>query len=90
MYTITYEDDELSYLRQENWTALAMREMMKFEQEILHAMSNGWDGREPDICIANNGTFECKPVEPNWNTWGSLFYSIIVITTIGKIIVILF
>lgn len=45
-----------------------------FEAKLLKAMKeDGWDGYPP-----GNGT------KPQWTFSGSLFYSIIVITTIGK------
>eukprot|EP00090_Calanus_glacialis_P025224 TRINITY_DN39328_c0_g1_i1.p1 TRINITY_DN39328_c0_g1~~TRINITY_DN39328_c0_g1_i1.p1 ORF type:complete len:176 (-),score=33.98 TRINITY_DN39328_c0_g1_i1:47-574(-) len=58
-------------LREENWTADVMAEMKKFEKEIVTAMKvKGWDGHE-DL------------EKRKWTFPGSLFYSIVLISTIG-------
>ena len=54
-----------------NWTRLVEVEMRKFEKSILHAMKvQGWDGSE-DL------------TKRRWTFPGSLFYSIVLISTIG-------
>lgn len=59
-------------LRQENWTREVKEYLKAFETDLLSAMKkDGWDGTETD-----NVT--------QWTFTGALFYSIIVITTIGK------
>ncbi|CRK91726.1 CLUMA_CG005361, isoform A [Clunio marinus] len=61
------------YLEKEDWTSDAIKKLQDFETSILKAMKEeGWDGYEPD---AN---------KTQWTFTGSLFYSIIVITTIGE------
>ncbi|KAJ1524017.1 hypothetical protein ONE63_010560 [Megalurothrips usitatus] len=59
-------------LRQDNWTLEAIERLKIFEQELLWAMrSQGWDGIEDASKL-------------QWTFLGALFYSIIVITTIGE------
>ncbi|XP_055627642.1 uncharacterized protein LOC129769404 [Toxorhynchites rutilus septentrionalis] len=58
-------------LHQHNWTEAAVLHLQSFEKEILTAMKkDGWDGIEDVDQI-------------QWTFFGALFYSIIVITTIG-------
>jgi hypothetical protein len=59
-------------LKSENWTKLAVERLRKFEIELVNAMrKDGWDGNE-------------DPNEVQWSFAGALFYSIILITTIGE------
>lgn len=56
----------------DNFTDGAVIYLKGFEKALLDAMTkDGWDGKE-------------DPSEVQWTFTGSLFYSIIVITTIGK------
>lgn len=65
---------EVSYLQEDNWTDNAWHELLTFEEKILDAMkTGGWDGVE-------------NPDRLQWTRMGALFYSIIVITTIGELI----
>merc|ERR1711892_17708 len=58
-------------LREENWTSDVLVEMKKFEKEIVHAMKvKGWDGHE-------------ELDKRKWTFPGSLFYSVVLISTIG-------
>lgn len=67
----TYTQD-LDFLMKENWTNHASEQLADFEKNILEAMkTGGWDGVE-------------NPERLQWTRMGALFYSIIVITTIGK------
>ena len=58
-------------LREDNWTSRVELEMKKFEKEIIKAMKvRGWDGSEDENKM-------------KWTFPGSLFYSIVLISTIG-------
>ena len=62
----------MSVLIQENWTLSVTSRLEKFEKRLIESMKKeGWDGNE-DL---NN---------VQWTIPGALFYSIILITTIGK------
>ncbi|EEB16253.1 conserved hypothetical protein, partial [Pediculus humanus corporis] len=64
-------------LRQENWTKEVKEYLKEFETDLLTAMKKeGWDGTEDEEVT-------------QWTFAGALFYSIIVITTIGKFIIII-
>lgn len=64
--------DNVSVLNESDWIADVKKDLANFEKQILTVMkSDGWDGDE-DI------------TKSQWTFAGSLFYSIIVITTIGK------
>jgi hypothetical protein len=59
-------------LIESNWTASVSDRLKAFEQDLLRSMkSDGWDGSEEENTV-------------QWSFAGALFYSIIVITTIGK------
>lgn len=59
-------------LRQENWTREVKEYLKNFETDLLTAMKkDGWDGTEEQVVT-------------QWTFAGALFYSIIVITTIGE------
>lgn len=59
-------------LKEDTWTAKVGDRLKVFEQELLRSMkSDGWDGTEDENVV-------------QWSFAGALFYSIIVITTIGK------
>lgn len=61
-----------TYLHENNWTKYASKKLLDFENDILKTMKrDGWDGVE-------------NPERLQWTRMGALFYSIIVITTIGK------
>ncbi|KAG8253165.1 hypothetical protein J6590_040824 [Homalodisca vitripennis] len=58
-------------LRQDNWTGTVINRLRAFESELVVAMRlKGWDGSEDLNSL-------------QWTFHGALFYSIIVITTIG-------
>ncbi|XP_077299567.1 potassium two pore domain channel subfamily K member galene isoform X2 [Arctopsyche grandis] len=58
-------------LHQDNWTNTVTVKLRDFEKDILEAMrQKGWDGNE-------------DPESIQWTFAGALFFSIIVITTIG-------
>ncbi|XP_015429617.1 PREDICTED: uncharacterized protein LOC107186298 [Dufourea novaeangliae] len=62
---------EVEVLIRENWTDKALRELKGFENNLVWMMEKeGWDGREGEDDI-------------QWTFAGALFYSIVVITTIG-------
>ncbi|XP_057664215.1 uncharacterized protein LOC130898746 isoform X1 [Diorhabda carinulata] len=62
---------EMRALDQKNFTKGAMKYLMAFEHSLLDKMNKeGWDGEE-------------DPDKVQWTRTGALFYSIIVITTIG-------
>jgi hypothetical protein len=59
-------------LKEDTWTAKVRDRLKAFEQDLLRSMkSDGWDGTEDESAV-------------QWSFAGALFYSIIVITTIGK------
>ncbi|XP_059620713.1 uncharacterized protein LOC132264500 [Phlebotomus argentipes] len=61
----------IAVLHQENWTMTMEYKLLEFERELLEAMkAKGWDGNEDEK-------------QMQWTFAGALFYSIIVITTIG-------
>ncbi|XP_076761613.1 potassium two pore domain channel subfamily K member galene isoform X2 [Xylocopa sonorina] len=62
---------EVEVLIRENWTDKALRELKSFENNLVWMMEKeGWDGSEGEDDI-------------QWTFAGALFYSIVVITTIG-------
>ncbi|XP_050491719.1 uncharacterized protein LOC126874109 isoform X1 [Bombus huntii] len=62
---------EVEVLIRENWTDKALRELKSFENNLVCMMEKeGWDGSEGEDDI-------------QWTFAGALFYSIVVITTIG-------
>lgn len=63
---------DLKMLEKDNWTAMARGQLEEFEKQLIEAMkTKGWDGSEDDQ-------------HQQWTFAGALFYSIVVITTIGK------
>jgi hypothetical protein len=59
-------------LKEDAWTGKVRDKLKAFEQDLLRSMkSDGWDGTEDESVV-------------QWSFAGALFYSIIVITTIGK------
>jgi len=59
-------------LKEDEWTGKVRDKLKAFEQDLLRSMkSDGWDGTEEETVV-------------QWSFAGALFYSIIVITTIGK------
>lgn len=62
----------VDYLSENEWTEHAKHKLLDFEKDILDKMKiDGWDGVE-------------NPDKQQWTRMGALFYSIIVITTIGN------
>ncbi|XP_076231226.1 potassium two pore domain channel subfamily K member galene [Calliopsis andreniformis] len=62
---------DVEVLIRENWTDKAISELKNFENNLIWMMEKeGWDGREGEDDI-------------QWTFAGALFYSIVVITTIG-------
>lgn len=67
-----FTQEKVEYLKEDEWTGNATKKLIDFENKILEAMNiQGWDGIE-------------DPNRLQWTRMGALFYSIIVITTIGK------
>lgn len=82
----------LEVLKEENWTGLVEAEMKRFEKEIIHAMkARGWDGSEDltkqrwiqSLQISNGVMVNQTIYFTRWTFPGSLFYSIVLISTIG-------
>ncbi|XP_043209402.1 potassium channel subfamily K member 18-like [Amphibalanus amphitrite] len=68
IWSLTQEQD---LLHEYNWTAMVGRQLKEFEKQLIEAMkTKGWDGSEDDE-------------HQQWTFAGALFYSIVVITTIG-------
>lgn len=64
--------DDAIVLRESDWMANVSKHLANFEKQIMTAIkTDGWDGDE-DL------------LKSQWTFAGSLFYSIIVITTIGE------
>jgi hypothetical protein len=62
----------MEVLSQDNWTSEVTNELRKFEKSLIIALKEkGWDGNEAEDTVT-------------WTFAGGLFYSITVITTIGK------
>ncbi|GIX95132.1 uncharacterized protein CDAR_178851 [Caerostris darwini] len=62
--------DNLNVLYKENWTRQVTEEVKRFQAELVHAIKEGYDGKE------GTGT--------QWTFSGAFLYSLTVITTIGK------
>ncbi|CAK1555042.1 unnamed protein product [Leptosia nina] len=70
-HSIWLMTERVAYLNRANWTADVVGMLKDFENAILLEMKvRGWDGNE-------------SPDRIQWTFTGALFYSIIVITTIG-------
>lgn len=68
---LTYTQN-IYYLNESEWSEHALHKLLDFEKSILDTMKiRGWDGVE-------------NPERLQWTRMGALFYSIIVITTIGN------
>lgn len=64
--------NERDVLNHSEWTAKIREDLKIFEGKLVWAMrKGGWNGNESDQSL-------------QWTQGGALFYSIIVITTIGK------
>jgi len=59
-------------LYKENWTTMASKEIEKFQQRLMQAVKEGYDGKE----AAKSGR--------QWSLSGSWMYSLTIISTIGK------
>lgn len=65
--------EKTEVLQEENFTGEVIIRLKEFESSLLKAMTkDGWDGDE-------------DPEKVQWTFTGALFYSIIVITTIGNV-----
>lgn len=62
---------DVSTLHKDNWTTEVKQKLKKFESTLVWAMrKGGWNGDDNENSL-------------QWTEQGALFYSIIVITTIG-------
>lgn len=63
----------MEVLRQDDWTTEVTTRLRTFEKSLIVALKEkGWDGKESEETVT-------------WTFAGGLFYSITVITTIGKL-----
>lgn len=66
-----FTQEKVEYLKEDEWMGNASKRLIDFENKLLEAMNkHGWDGIEDEQRL-------------QWTKMGALFYSIIVITTIG-------
>lgn len=69
------ETEMYNVLYKENWTAMATKEIEKFQQMLIQAVKEGYDGKE----VGSTGH--------QWSLSGAWMYSITVISTIGELLV---
>ena len=68
----TFLFSDMEVLNEQNWTEQVTTRLKKFEMNVIKALKEkGWDGKESEETVT-------------WTFAGGLFYSITVITTIGK------
>ncbi|CAG2110512.1 unnamed protein product [Medioppia subpectinata] len=67
---------ELNVLYKENWTSMASIEIEKFQQNLIQAVREGYDGKQTTGTSNHN----------QWSLFGSWIYSVTVITTIDPIL----
>ncbi len=72
VHNLWSETYKLNVLYKENWTTMASKEIEKFQQRLIQAVKEGYDGKE----VGTTGH--------HWSLSGSWMYSLTVITTIGK------
>lgn len=76
MYLLSAE--RLNVLYERNWTRLVHEQLRKFESSIVAAAKQSSDAQPPELVIDSKWTFS-----------GALIYCITLITTIGKMLLLL-
>ena len=79
--------EELNILYRDNWTALANREIMKFQKELLMSgLMYASDENDPTFPykVVSTTTMDGERRRPKWTFATSFLYSLSLITTVGR------
>jgi hypothetical protein len=69
--------DQLNILYEDNWTQLVTDEVLRFKEQVVAAVYEGYDGKD------YAGAEMDQASEGMWSFSGAFLYSLTVITTIG-------
>lgn len=80
--------DKFNVLYKENWTALVSAEIAVFQQQLLAAVRDGYDGQEtlprsPNASPHHSPSHQATQ-QQQWTLSSAFLYSLTLITTIGK------
>lgn len=77
--------EKLNILYKDNWTALAEREMIKFQTELLAAQKKSLSDQKTTKASSQKGEEqEYLKASQEWSFAESFLYSLTLITTVGK------